>query len=68
VVHPDGKVEIRKVSITRDLGNRLEISKGLSESDQIIVNPSSGLGTGTVVTIANPVSSIDVASTSTKIK
>jgi len=68
VVHPDGKVEIRKVSINRDLGNRLEISKGLSESDQIIVNPSSGLATGTVVTIANPASSIDVASTGTNSK
>ena len=56
VVHPDGKVEIRKVSINRDLGNQLEISKGLSVSDQIIVNPSSGLVTGTVVTIANPTS------------
>jgi RND family efflux transporter MFP subunit len=65
VVHPDGKVEIRKVSINRDLGNRLEISKGLSESDRIIINPSSGLVTGTVVTIANPASSIDVASTGT---
>jgi RND family efflux transporter MFP subunit len=53
VVHLDGKVEVRKVSINRDLGDRLEISKGLSESDQIIVNPSSGLVTGTVVTIAN---------------
>jgi membrane fusion protein, multidrug efflux system len=63
VVLPDGKVEIRKVSITRDLGNRLEISKGLSESDQIIVNPSSGLATGTAVTIANPASGIAVAST-----
>jgi RND family efflux transporter MFP subunit len=68
VVHPDGKVEIRKVDISRDLGNRLEISKGLSESDQIIVDPSSGLVTGTVVTIANPASGIDVASTGTDIK
>jgi hypothetical protein len=56
VVHSDGKVEIRKVSINRDLGNQLEISKGLSKSDQIIVNPSSGLVAGTVVTIANPTS------------
>lgn len=56
VVHPDGKVEIRKVGIIRDLGNRLEISKGLSPSDQIIVNPSSDLVTGTVVTIANAAS------------
>src|ERR1700745_1208459 len=36
VVHPDGKVEIRKVSINRSLGNRLEISKGLSESDKML--------------------------------
>jgi RND family efflux transporter MFP subunit len=56
VVHPDGKVEIRKVNITRDLGNRLEISKGLLESDQIIVNPSSDLETGMAVTIANSTS------------
>jgi membrane fusion protein, multidrug efflux system len=63
LVHPDGKVEIQKVSIARDLGNRLEIPKGLSESDRIIVNPSSGLVTGTVVTIANPTSRIDVVST-----
>ncbi len=56
VVHPDGKVEIRKLSIIRDLGNRLEISKGLSQSDQIIVDPSSDLVTGTVVTIANAAS------------
>jgi RND family efflux transporter MFP subunit len=63
VVHPDGKVEIRKVSITRDLGNRLAISQGLSASDQIIVNPSSSLTTGTVVTTASPASRIAVAST-----
>ena len=56
VVHPDGKVEIRKVSIHRDLGNRLEIAKGLSKSDRVIVNPSSGLVSGTVVTIASPTS------------
>jgi RND family efflux transporter MFP subunit len=65
VVHPDGKAEIRKVSISRDLGNRLEIAQGLSESDQIIVNPSSDLASGTVVTIANPTSRVDVASTDT---
>jgi RND family efflux transporter MFP subunit len=63
VVDPDGKVEIRKVSINRDLGNRLEISKGLSESDQIIINPSSSLVTGTAVTIANLASGSDVVRT-----
>jgi hypothetical protein len=34
VVRPDGRVEVRKITISRDLGSILEISKGLSESDR----------------------------------
>jgi RND family efflux transporter MFP subunit len=54
VVHPDGKVEIRKVVISRDLGDKLQISQGLSESDQVIINPSDGLANGMAVTVATP--------------
>ena len=54
VVHPDGKVEIRKIVINRDLGDKLEISQGLSETDQVIVNPSDGLANGMAVTVATP--------------
>jgi RND family efflux transporter MFP subunit len=54
VVHPDGKVEIRKVVISRDLGDKLQISQGLAEADQVIVNPSDGLANGMVVTVATP--------------
>jgi RND family efflux transporter MFP subunit len=54
VVHPDGKVEIRKIVINRDLGSKLQISQGLSESDQVILNPSDGLADGTAVTVATP--------------
>jgi membrane fusion protein, multidrug efflux system len=54
VVHPDGKVEIRKIVISRDLGDKLQISQGLSEADQVIVNPSDGLANGMVVTVATP--------------
>jgi RND family efflux transporter MFP subunit len=54
VVHSDGKVEIRKVVINRDLGDKLQISEGLTESDQVIVNPSDGLANGMPVTIATP--------------
>jgi RND family efflux transporter MFP subunit len=54
VVRPNGTVEIRTVAIDRDLGSRLEISKGLSESDQIITNPPPGLVDGAVVVIAKP--------------
>jgi multidrug efflux system membrane fusion protein len=51
VVRPNGAVEIRNVVINRDLGSKLEISKGLSESDQIITSPPPGLLEGAVVTI-----------------
>src|SRR5271169_2979210 len=54
VVHPNGTVEIRKVVINRDLGSKLEISQGLSESDQVITSPPPGLVDGTVVIIAKP--------------
>src|ERR1700688_2797323 len=43
VVHPNGTVEIRNIVINRDLGSKLEISQGLSESDQIITSPPPGL-------------------------
>jgi RND family efflux transporter MFP subunit len=55
VVRPDHRVEIRHVNITHDMGTRLQVTGDLSESDQLIVNPSSGLVNGTVVTIVNPV-------------
>ncbi len=54
VVHPDGKVEIRKIVIDRDLGTKLQVSHGLSESDQVILNPSDGLADGMAVTVATP--------------
>ena len=52
VVHSDGVVEIRKIRITRDLGRRVQVPQGLSESDQLIINPPGGLATGAIVTIA----------------
>ena len=46
VVQSDGKVEIRKAQIGKDLGTRLEIVKGVSLTDQLIVNPSDALNDG----------------------
>jgi RND family efflux transporter MFP subunit len=51
VVRPNGTVEIRKVAISRDLGSKLVISQGLSESDQIITDPPAGLVDGAVVSV-----------------
>lgn len=52
VVQKDGKVEIRKIVIDRDLGDKLQIAEGLSKSDQVILNPSDGLAGGLEVKIA----------------
>jgi RND family efflux transporter MFP subunit len=54
VLRPDGKVEIRKIVINRDLGDKLQISQGLSKSDQVIVNPSDGLTDGMAASVATP--------------
>jgi RND family efflux transporter MFP subunit len=35
----DGKAEIRKVRVTRDLGTRVEVSAGVKAGDQVIRNP-----------------------------
>jgi RND family efflux transporter MFP subunit len=59
VVHPDGKVEIRKITIQLNLGDKLEISQGLSDSDQVIVNPSDGLANGMTVSVIGPNQSPD---------
>jgi len=52
VVGADNKVEIRKIQIGRDLGDKLEIVEGLKPTDQLIINPSDSLATGESVQIA----------------
>jgi RND family efflux transporter MFP subunit len=54
IVLPDGKVELRNVTINRDFGNKLEVSEGLSISDQVILNPSDDLTDGVSVRITEP--------------
>ena len=54
VIHLDGKVELRKITINRDFGDKLEVSEGLSTSDQVILNPSDSLTDGMSVRITEP--------------
>ena len=35
----DGKAEIRKVRVKRDLGTRVEVDSGIKAGDQVILNP-----------------------------
>jgi RND family efflux transporter MFP subunit len=54
VVNAQGRVEIRKITIHKDFGDKLEISQGLSPSDQVIVNPSDSLSDGMRVKVVEP--------------
>jgi RND family efflux transporter MFP subunit len=51
VVEANGQVEIRPITTNLNLGDKLEISHGLSMTDQVIVNPSDSLANGMAVTI-----------------
>jgi RND family efflux transporter MFP subunit len=53
VVDADSKVEIRKITIRLDLGDKLQISQGLTATDQVILNPSDSLANSMTVKILN---------------
>jgi RND family efflux transporter MFP subunit len=42
----NGKAEIRKVNVKRDLGTRLEVDSGIKAGDQVILNPPVNLVAG----------------------
>lgn len=54
VVGPDKKVELRRISIGRDYGTRLEIVGGVGPEDWIIVNPADSLEEGQQVNVSTP--------------
>jgi multidrug efflux system membrane fusion protein len=54
VVNPEGKVQVRKVRIGRDLGTKLEVVEGVTLADRVILNPSDGLADGEEVQVAGP--------------
>jgi RND family efflux transporter MFP subunit len=52
VVKPDGKVELRPITIGRDYGTTLEILGGVEVGDRIIINPADSLENGQQVNVA----------------
>jgi RND family efflux transporter MFP subunit len=52
VVGADNRVQIKRISIGRDLGTELEIVDGISPTDRVIVNPSDSLANGAAVQVA----------------
>jgi RND family efflux transporter MFP subunit len=47
----DGKAEIRKVRVKRDLGTWLEVDSGVKAGDQVILNPPVNLADGSKVQV-----------------
>jgi RND family efflux transporter MFP subunit len=48
-VMSDGKAQLRKVNVARDMGTRVEVDNGIKAGDQVILNPPVNLTDGTKV-------------------
>jgi RND family efflux transporter MFP subunit len=53
VVKADGTVELRNVTLGRDLGPMLEVLGGVTVGDRVILNPSDSLVSGATVRLAD---------------
>lgn len=51
-VDAGNRVRLRKVTIARDMGTRIELGAGLTAADRVIANPPDGIAEGDVVRIA----------------
>ncbi len=60
-VDASNRVKLRKVTITRDMGTRIELGGGLTASDRVIANPPDGIADGDVVRVAQPAAAPDAA-------
>jgi len=52
VVGPDSRIDFKKLTIGRDLGNSLEVIQGIDAMDRIIVNPPDALEQNELVNLA----------------
>ncbi|MBO0733607.1 MAG: efflux RND transporter periplasmic adaptor subunit [Methylocapsa sp.] len=59
VVGSDDRIELRKITIGRNLGSRVEVLSGLSPSDRVVVSPPDSLANGDVVQMLAPESPPD---------
>jgi multidrug efflux pump subunit AcrA (membrane-fusion protein) len=46
LVDGDSRIEIRRVELGRDLGNRVVVTQGIRGSERLVVNPSDNLASG----------------------
>jgi len=52
VIGADNRIELKKISIGRDLGSRVEVLNGLAPSDRVVISPPDSLAAGDLIRIA----------------
>jgi RND family efflux transporter MFP subunit len=51
-VSGEGRIVLKRITISRDLGNEVEIESGIAADDRVVTNPPDGIVTGDKVRIA----------------
>ena len=54
VVDGQGRVNLRAVTLGRDLGVKVEVASGLGAADRVIVNPPDSIAEGSLVSVVAP--------------
>jgi len=54
VVDANGKIKLKPVEIAQDLGQTLEISRGLDPGDRVVLNPGDSIADGDNVVVVAP--------------
>jgi RND family efflux transporter MFP subunit len=52
VLDPDSRIQLKKLTIGRDLGNSVEVLQGINLEDRIVVNPPDSLEEGQQVNLS----------------
>jgi RND family efflux transporter MFP subunit len=52
IVDAAGKIVLKEVTISRDLGSEVELGSGIASDDRVVANPPDGIATGDKVRIA----------------
>jgi hypothetical protein len=51
VVGPDCRIDLKKLTIGRDLGNALEVLQGIDSKDRVVINPPDALERNELVSL-----------------
>jgi RND family efflux transporter MFP subunit len=52
IVDHDNRINLKPVTISRDLGSEVEVASGIAADDRVVINPPDGVVTGDLVRVA----------------